>query len=303
MIEKTVAILLSTYNGEKFLEKQLASLFSQTYWEHCTLYVRDDGSTDGTSEILNRYVDNKKVFVEYGNNLGCEKSFEWLMRTIPNYDYYCFCDQDDFWYANKIEESVKELEKNDPNVPLLYYSDYETMDAEENTLEPHHVASKIYPTNFNIMTLCHTLGCTTTFNHTLRLKWCRLKIDKYVFHDYTASLIALYLGKLVYKNQPMAKYRIHGKNLSKPVVGLKGLLGEAFSISFIKSYITVQRTCWNAFYTEFSLEMDEEQRNIFDIFLNKNIINQIKKVFYPEKYRKEFFNDMYFRLLAFLWII
>lgn len=74
MNTKKVIICMSTYNGEKYLEEQLESLFSQTY-KKIKIYVRDDGSTDGTIDILKKYEKKGKITLVLGKNLGYIGSF------------------------------------------------------------------------------------------------------------------------------------------------------------------------------------------------------------------------------------
>ena len=50
-MNKKVAILMSTYNGERYLAEQIQSIIDQSY-PNWTLYIRDDGSTDRTQEII-----------------------------------------------------------------------------------------------------------------------------------------------------------------------------------------------------------------------------------------------------------
>ncbi|HCC6003082.1 glycosyltransferase, partial [Escherichia coli] len=77
-----VAILLSTYNGEKYLEEQLDSLLLQSYQDF-VVYIRDDGSSDRTVNIINQYVMKDNRFINVGNseNLGCAASFINLLRN------------------------------------------------------------------------------------------------------------------------------------------------------------------------------------------------------------------------------
>ena len=75
-----VQVLMSTYNGERFLEEQIESLLSQS-WKNLEILIRDDGSTDGTMEILERYCmrySNIQVFA--GENVGVAKSFFELLE-------------------------------------------------------------------------------------------------------------------------------------------------------------------------------------------------------------------------------
>ncbi len=74
MEEKRVAVTISTYNGEKYIEQQIESLLNQTY-KNVDIFVRDDGSTDLTLDILKKYEKDKKIKLYYGENLGFIGSF------------------------------------------------------------------------------------------------------------------------------------------------------------------------------------------------------------------------------------
>ncbi len=96
-----VQVLMSTYNGERFLEEQIESLLSQS-WKNLEILIRDDGSTDGTMEILERYCmrySNIQVFA--GENVGVAKSFFELLEESDG-DFVAFCDQDDVWLEHKV---------------------------------------------------------------------------------------------------------------------------------------------------------------------------------------------------------
>ena len=105
-----VNILLSTYNGEKFIKQQIESLLAQTY-ENIAIHVRDDGSTDGTIGLLNQYSGNPKVHLYFGDNLGYRKSFAWLLSNCCDADFYAYCDQDDVWMPDKISRAVLALRR------------------------------------------------------------------------------------------------------------------------------------------------------------------------------------------------
>ena len=105
-----IYIILSTYNGEKFLEEQLISLKNQT--SSFELLVRDDGSSDRTLEILNDWKDKLSARILSGPNIGPVNSFNVLLQMIPEEaEYIFFCDQDDIWEYDKIEISVKMLKE------------------------------------------------------------------------------------------------------------------------------------------------------------------------------------------------
>ncbi len=133
---KKINILLSTYNGSKYLKEQLDSLLSQTY-KDIEIIVRDDGSSDDTLDILKSY-DIK--LLETKQNLGAMGSFaELLSYAVANSDseYFMFCDQDDVWNSQKIEKTLEKMqgmEEKFGDIPLLVHTDLEVVDEELNTI-------------------------------------------------------------------------------------------------------------------------------------------------------------------------
>ena len=107
---------MSTYNGE---------ILNQDYPE-ISLLIRDDGSTDGTVDILKEYAQKYRDIDYYvGENLGVQNSFFDLMkRADKRAYYYAFADQDDVWLPGKIKRAIelleREDEKKDKRKPLLY---------------------------------------------------------------------------------------------------------------------------------------------------------------------------------------
>ena len=162
-MKKTVTILLSTYNGEKYLEEQLQSLFNQTYWENCTLFVRDDGSKDGTIDILKKYEKENKLILNCGENIGFVKSFFWLLNNAPKADFYSFCDQDDVWFEDKIARAVSMLSEKDLNNPQLYFSDYDFYSSNLKFISTRSTSKKT-PSFYEALTDCRAAGFTILIN-------------------------------------------------------------------------------------------------------------------------------------------
>lgn len=124
-----IQILMSTYNGERYLKEQLDSILEQDCKDkgiECTLLVRDDGSKDGTQKILEEYAKKYSTQIEWyqGENKGVIQSFfELLQRADDTASYYAFADQDDFWMPDKISSgisSIQKLEQKEDSRPYLY---------------------------------------------------------------------------------------------------------------------------------------------------------------------------------------
>ena len=135
-----IAILMATYNGAKYLREQIDSILSQTsgLWH---LYIHDDGSKDGTIEILNDYATRcaeTVTVLDYPSQGGALQNFMSLLEKVEA-DYYMFSDQDDVWYPTKVEKSylaMKEQEALHPDKPIIVHSDVRVVDSQLNVLHP-----------------------------------------------------------------------------------------------------------------------------------------------------------------------
>lgn len=207
-----VTVLLSSYNGEKYIEEQLNSIFNQTL-SNVSILVRDDGSKDGTTEILEGFAQQGKLCWYSGENLGCAKSFWHLLCNCDDADYYAFCDQDDVWDKDKLEIAVNMLEQEDKNIPLLYFSDVRVTDSVLNVTSEHMVEKMP-------LTYPHSLikniapGCTYVFNHKAREIMKKYDCGRYGIdiHDWTAYKITACFGKAVFDSSTHMCYRQHGNN-------------------------------------------------------------------------------------------
>jgi rhamnosyltransferase len=207
-----VQILLSTYNGEKYLKEQLDSLIEQI-GVNISILVRDDGSTDSTKEILEHY--QKKGFLIWysGENLQPAYSFFDLMKKASLTKYYAFCDQDDVWDNNKLIVAVEELKKFDPEIPSMYFSKAKLVDENLN-----EICNGRYPIGkFTFGTALirnNVTGCTLVLNRKL-LEQANHYTPQYVLmHDHWVYLVCLALnGNVVYDPVSHIKYRQHVGNV------------------------------------------------------------------------------------------
>lgn len=207
-----VAVLMSTYNGEKYLREQIESILAQEIDAVVDLWVRDDGSTDGTHDILRLYESDNRLHWYIGENVGPAKSFLDLLKHCPDYDFYAFADQDDFWMSEKISVGIKCVEAE--NVPTLYVGNAELVDAELNSLG-RNVYKHIPRTDFKTVACAGgLLGCTMIFNKQLACVIQDRKISEYmVMHDFFVALVCLAIGgKIIFDKNSYIKYRQHGNN-------------------------------------------------------------------------------------------
>ena len=106
----SVCVMMSTYNGQRFLREQIDSILNQKDVQ-VFLWIRDDGSTDDTVEIVEDYMNRaNNIFLIKGRNIGLGCSFmELIYQTPDTYTYYAFSDQDDIWLEDKLSTGVRML--------------------------------------------------------------------------------------------------------------------------------------------------------------------------------------------------
>jgi len=218
-MDSPVEILLSTFNGEKYLNTQLESLFRQEY-THWKLLIRDDGSTDATLSILNTYIqkypDKIKLVNDEEGNIGYANSFIKLLRQ-SSADYVMYCDQDDSWHPSKISTLLSVIlqeETKSPDTAHIVFSDLQLVDSEMNTIAPSFARMMKYSPKRNIRVFflkSYVPGCNLIFNRTLIQQ--ALKTENIVnLHDYWLLMVCSAIGKIAFVKQPLMKYRIHDKN-------------------------------------------------------------------------------------------
>ena len=227
-----VVVLMSTYNGGKYLQEQLHSLMQQKNVEF-EILVRDDGSTDSTCDILNEW-QNKGLLTWYkGENKGPAYSFLDLIYKAPDADYYAFCDQDDVWSPEKLQVAVNSLcvER-----AALYFSQTQMVDANLNPIKTPVLNPKIVIEEAVIN--YYVTGCTVVFNRRLRSYVKEYRPSFIVMHDLWCYLICLCVGgEIVYDPCPHIYYRQHSDN----VVGLKRGLVKEWKRRIVNCFLSKER--------------------------------------------------------------
>ena len=210
-------VLLSTYNGEQYLQEQLDSLIDQSH-KNLMVHVRDDGSTDGTVEIIKDYQARfPGLFKAYiGDNLGSSASFYWLMENVQA-DVYFFCDQDDVWFVDKIEQHLKQY--GEKSRPEMVFSDLEILDGEmdlgKRTLLGMQKMDPDYLIGAVTRMLCQNpvAGCAMSLNHAAKQKIFELgQMPDKVVHDHWFAVVTAIYGNVRYLPAPLIYYRLHAAN-------------------------------------------------------------------------------------------
>lgn len=211
-----VAILLATYNGERFLKQQLDSICQQTH-TNWLIAVSDDGSNDSTLEILYQYqqiLGASRLRILKGPGSGFADNFMALTgEQSIQADFFAFSDQDDFWHPNRLERAIQWLQGLDQNTPALYCGRTHLIDKSGESIGHSPVFDRT-PSFKNALVQSLAGGNTMVFNSTARMLLAQTEHLHIVSHDWwTYMLISGAGGRIKYDSEPSVDYRQHGGNL------------------------------------------------------------------------------------------
>ncbi len=293
---KQIAVLLATYNGEKYLETQLDSLVNQTSNDF-KVYIHDDGSKDNTVNIINQYVErypNLFEFIGSHSTGGPMNNFMYLLSNV-NSNYYMFCDQDDYWYNFKIEKTYDAMLQQETNedVPVLICTDVELVDHNLDILYKSYFSYKMI--DYKDTTVRHLLksnfviGCTVMINNCLKkLSLEKVDLKNIYMHDWWFALIASQFGCVNALPISTIKYRQHEQNASGS--SLKGNFYALLTqMIHFKESIQVKKDVKNIrvnFAKELLKYLDVNDRN-FDLInelSNFHSYSKIKRIKIYSKY-------------------
>jgi len=224
--QRKVAIVLGFYDGYKFINRQLQSIFEQTH-KNFIIFVSDDNSKDKFSlEKLNiNEINRKKIRVGFRNkNIGYAQNFLNALVSIDGYfDYYAFSDQDDIWHREKLEIAINSLEEYPNNQANLYGSRTELIGECEKIKLGKSIEFKKSPSFQNALTQSIFGGNTMVFNRSAFDLICSSNINqKIIAHDWWCyQIISGAGGNIFYDKNIYLKYRQHHNNLIGSNVSLK----------------------------------------------------------------------------------
>ena len=270
-----VLVLMSTYNGERFLEEQLDSILCQED-VNVSLLVRDDGSKDNTCQILSDYaLKHQNIELKLCENVGFVKSFSELVKMAVTLDidadYYAFADQDDIWMPQKLAMACSVLATKDNSKPNLFTSNSMQIDAEGRELELFHKGPEPKFRKGNVLVFGTEQGCSMVFNrkaveiyseHEPSLTWH----DRWLYH------ICYFLGSVTYNHQPLFYYRRHEKNAlanhkAGSLEGEPSKIVRVYRILFVEPPVTNHVEMAQEFYDHFASRLKKDDQKLFRRFI------------------------------------
>ena len=286
-----VTVLMSTYNGDRFLREQLDSIFSQEK-VHVRLIVRDDGSSDRTLDILREYqaAHSDMLIISDGNNMRACASFLYLIRTYTDDNYFALADQDDIWDADKLFigiKAIQKLEDDDENIPLLYYSNLRIVDEDNIFARISHAVPHVAKNKYAALIENLATGCTVVYNRNLANLAKSAQPEQYSMHDVWLYRVAKIFGEAIYDFEPHINYRQHAENVvgtSMKKVSLRKIERE------LKWMLDTKQNEWytdiEMFYDQFFAMMNEDtQKACLKILNSKCNIKSKFDLIMDKRYR------------------
>lgn len=302
-----IDILLSTYDGKKYIKEQIESILNQTY-KDWRLLIRDDGSSDRTLEIIEEYVkklNGKMYFInDSDKHLGAAVSFFKLLN-YSTADYIMFCDQDDVWIADKIEITLNKmytLEKLYPDKPILVHSNLKVVDAFLKTIyESFWKYQKLNPNLKrlnNLLIQNNVTGCTVLINKKLK-DLLKTVPGNAIMHDWWFALVASAFGFIDYIDEPLILYRQHGANdTGAKKYKITYFVSRVFKFNeSIKSNNKIINQ-GKEFYSIYGNMLTEKQKDIVYNFITLFEVGRFKRIYRIFKYK--FFKYGFLRNFGFI---
>lgn len=223
-------VILCTYNGEKYLEKQIKSIMEQDREDFCLLYS-DDGSTDGTKAILQslqeKYGRRMRAFPRPMHSGSPAKHFLSILSALAkgeveteNLEYIFLADQDDEWFPDKLSKTISVIKEEErkfgESLPILCHTDCTLVNAKGELLaKSYRSYQKLPGASYRFSRLLlqnHVTGASVGINKAL-LQYCKEIPEQVKMHDHWLALLANCFGEIQYLPYASYAYRQHEENV------------------------------------------------------------------------------------------
>lgn len=213
-----VCVIMSTYNGEKYLREQIDSILKQKDID-LSLYISDDRSTDETTKIIEEYQKEYKNITLHINETNKNFTYNFIdslffFKDNTEFDYYAFADQDDFWLEDKLISAIKLIESKYSESESVLYSSNLKIVNEKLEWNGEYLNNYI-PQKYGILGRNIVTGCTAVMNKSFKNLATKHYPENIYLHDYWIALLANFCknAHYIYDKNAYILYRQHGNNL------------------------------------------------------------------------------------------
>jgi glycosyltransferase involved in cell wall biosynthesis len=285
----TISVLMSTYNGERYVAEQIDSVLNQRD-VNIKLCIRDDGSKDRTPAIIEEYARiNPNLTISLESNVGVVSSFFALLKQVqPGSDYVAFADQDDYWLENKLCEAIKQLSAVPVDQPGMYYS---RIQFTNDKLTPF--GNSIVPTVrgfHNALVQNQATGCTIVLNKKAHELISSNLPAWALMHDWWCYLVVSAFGQVLYDEHARILYRKHGNNVTPAtphfsielIARIQRYLGKGRIVEKVTDQVIEFKRIFND-------KLTPEKRSIMNDFLTareRGFLHRLRYVLFYQRVRR-----------------
>jgi len=256
-----VEVVVATYNGDRYLSKQLDSILQQTVKPR-KIRILDDCSRDSTLQIAEEYkkkYPNTILITQNTSNLGVIRNFKKGIASCQPGSYIALADQDDVWFPHKLEKQLATIASSPSEVPTICYSDLQTINEDDKPIHSsfwYQLGVDKYKHTFQTLLFGNFVtGCTILMNEKMKSYVQRIPDDNDL-HDYWIALISFSLGQAHSISTPLVSYRQHESN----VTYYKGIKRKSL---LIRSIIHLKNLLWKNDFLENRIESVRLFNDIF----------------------------------------
>lgn len=296
-------IILCTYNGEKYLEKQIKSIMEQDREDFCLLYS-DDGSTDSTKAILQslqeKYGRRMRAFPRPMHSGSPAKHFLSILSALAkgevetdNLEYIFLADQDDEWFPDKLSKTISVIKEEErkfgESLPILCHTDCSLVNSRGELLaKSYRSYQKLPGASYRFSRLLlqnHVTGASVGINKAL-LQYCKEIPEQVKMHDHWLALLANCFGEIQYLPYASYAYRQHEENVlgAKKASVLKEC-EERLAASKEKDKEDAIHSSYRALFSQgrelkrlFGEKIPKEKKRVLEAFLSLEEKNRLEKI-------------------------
>lgn len=214
-----ISIAMATYNGEKFIEKQLKSILDQTL-KVDEMVICDDCSSDNTVEIIKNFIEVNNIsnwrLIVNDKSLGCSRNFFKAVKQCKG-DLIFLADQDDIWENDKIEIMTNIMSERQDIYVLNCMNSF--IDDNDNFMDiPQDRSGNILKSSLYNKPKNKKMylwrGCCMVFRRELNgyIENIFDAEDRLVYYDTYVTMIAMALNGFYILDSNLVRYRLHGNN-------------------------------------------------------------------------------------------
>jgi len=283
-----ISVALACYNGEKYVEQQLDSIFGQTY-PAVEVVVSFDESSDNTFQVVQKFTEKVNFKLVKNNGLkGVVNNFKNAIQPTTG-QYLAFSDQDDVWLTQKLEKSLKLIQSQEKisgqDYPIMVFTELTVTDSKLNTISGSYMTKMgLNPNNTSLAQLLIenvATGCTILMNRAMKDLITEMPCDA-IMHDVFCAMAASCFGKILYLPITTVQYRQHGSNVigaSEKVISES--LVRTISVRGNKSEF-LQSEILNAevFRNHYHSRLNEKQLNLLDHFIKIKSLSRMQRMIF-----------------------